>query len=406
MEEKIKKSIFVIDCTIVTIAMIVSVISTNDKSILILFLYGVFLYGFTMKNFRYYLSKVKEDNNSRKDQYIDILLQLVEIVAIVFISLLDSSYCFLIILAIVLQGAVLKGRTIISIIYLIFYSLLSYILIYIKAHYNVSYSLKIMLMVVAVYLGVVLIFYLISYLIEQNKIIEQSLKEITIKKMEKDALYDDLRRAYERIESITALKERNRIAAEIHDTVGHTLTTVLVELEASKRLMNKNMDKAKEKLSLAQGQVRKGLNDIRSSVRVLADGKDILSFFKSLEAIINQCEVNSSVVINRNIDKELKIKENHTEIILSALMEGLSNGLRHGESTYFEFILEQEEDNVMFSLKDNGKGAKIIVDGFGIKSLRTRIEEEGGSLWVISEKCKGFTLAFKMPLEDGGVYNE
>lgn len=55
--------------------------------------------------------------------------------------------------------------------------------------------------------------------------------------------------------------------------MGHTLTTVLVELEASKRLMNKDKDLALEKMNLAQSQVRKGLNDIRGSVRVLERGK-------------------------------------------------------------------------------------------------------------------------------------
>ena len=189
-----------------------------------------------------------------------------------------------------------------------------------------------MLVVVPLYLLIYLIFYLVDYLIKQNRIIENSLKEIILKKLEKDNLYDNLKEAYEKIESITTLKERNRIAAEIHDTVGHTLTTVLIEFEASKRLINKdNKDKSLEKLNLAQGQVRKGLNSIRSSVRILAEGADILNFYKSINAVINQCEINSEIIIEREIHEDVFIHEEYRDIIMSALMEGLSNGLRHGK---------------------------------------------------------------------------
>jgi signal transduction histidine kinase len=250
-----------------------------------------------------------------------------------------------------------------------------------------------MLLILPVYIIVFIIFYLIKYLIMQNEMIENSLKDITIKNIEKDNLYKNLREAYSKVESITALRERNKIAAEIHDTVGHTLTTVLVELEASKRLMSRDIDRSKEKLSLAQEQVRKGLNDIRSSVRILERGEDILDFFNSLEALIEDTEKHSEVIVKRSIDKDICIPDKDIqEIIFSALMEGLSNGIRHGKSTAFFFKLSSDKDKIYFFLQDNGTGATVISPGFGLRAMRARVEEVNGTLETTSISDEGFCL--------------
>lgn len=389
MEGKIKKSILVIDYIVLIVAMIVSSLVTSDKNIQILFCYGVFFYSFTFRNNYIY----KTQKKFRNINYI------IEVIAVISIAVIDNSFSYLIIFAVILEGIVLDIESKFSFVGLILINVLVFTLTHLKVFGDYSKSLMVMVVAVPLYLLIYLIFYLVSYLIKQNRIIENSLKEITVKKLEKDNLYDNLKEAYEKIESITALKERNRIAAEIHDTVGHTLTTVLIELEASKRLIGKeNMDKALEKLNLAQGQVRKGLNSIRSSVRVLADGKEILDFYNSLNAVINQCEINSDVTIEREINKNIIIHEDYMDIIISALMEGLSNGLRHGKSTYFKFKLIEEENKILFELQNNGRGKGVIIPGFGLKSMKLRVEELSGELHISSKEEDGFKLSFELPI--------
>ena len=219
-----------------------------------------------------------------------------------------------------------------------------------------------------------------------------------IKNIEKDNLYKNLKEAYGRVEGITALRERNKISSEIHDTVGHTLTTVLVELEAAKRLMSNDIEKSKEKLNLAQGQVRRGLNDIRSSVRVLEKGEEILGFFKSLEVLLDNTEKHSEVEIKRDMDETLNIPKEQGEVIFSALMEGLSNGIRHGKSTAFFFSLSTDFDKLYFLLRDNGHGASVISPGFGLRAMRARVEEFMGELELKSNTGDGFSLEITFPL--------
>ncbi|PRR80994.1 sensor histidine kinase [Clostridium vincentii] len=390
MEEKIKKSILVIDYIVLIVAMIVSTLVTSEKNLQILFIYGVFLYSFTFRNYYIYSNKKRFKN----------INYIIETISIISIAVMDNSFSYIVIFAIIVEGMVLELEMKFSLIGLMIINILVFILTHVKVFGDYSKSLGVMIVVIPLYLLIYLIFYLVAYLIKQNRIIENSLKEITVKKLEKDNLYDNLKEAYEKIESITTLKERNRIAAEIHDTVGHTLTTVLIEIEASKRLMNKdNKDKSIEKLNLAQGQVRKGLNSIRSSVRLLADGSDILNFYKSINAVINQCEINSDVTIEREINENIFIHEEYRDIIMSALMEGLSNGLRHGNSNQFKFKLIEEMGKVLFKLKDNGKGTGVILPGFGLKSIRLRVEELEGELLVSSRAESGFTLSFKLPIK-------
>ncbi|MBI6875326.1 sensor histidine kinase [Clostridium aciditolerans] len=261
-----------------------------------------------------------------------------------------------------------------------------------KLDYDNVSAISSTLLNLPIFIVVYIIFFLINHLLKQTELIEAALKEVTVKKLEKDSMYNDLKEAYERVESITALKERNRIAREIHDTVGHTLTTVLVEMEAAKRLIKKDIDLAESKLNLAQGQVRKGLNDIRGSVRVLENGQDILDFYSDIKSIIAETEKHSGAIIKAQIDYNIALTKAQEKVIISALLEGLSNGIRHGKSSAFLVKLYLDNEKVYFSLEDNGRGADIVTYGFGLRAMRERILELNGSLDISSKLGEGFSI--------------
>ncbi|WP_246615481.1 sensor histidine kinase [Clostridium thailandense] len=266
-----------------------------------------------------------------------------------------------------------------------------------KLNFENTKAVSAILLDLPIFIIVYIIFFLINHLLKQTEVIEAALKDITVKKLEKDSMYNDLKEAYERVENITALKERNRIAREIHDTVGHTLTTVLVELEAARRLIKKDLELAESKLNLAQNQVRKGLNDIRSSVRILENGQDILDFYSDLESIIAETEKHSEAIIKAQIDYDIVLNKGQEKVILSALLEGLANGIRHGKSSAFLFKLYKNKEKVLFSLEDNGKGSDIVTYGFGLRAMRERILELNGSLDISSKLGEGFGIYITFP---------
>jgi signal transduction histidine kinase len=207
------------------------------------------------------------------------------------------------------------------------------------------------------------------------------------------------------IEEITILKERNKIAREIHDTMGHTLTSVLIELEAGERLLPNDQDLAVQKINLAKEQVRKGLSNIRESVGVLNKGKEILGFVPSLKLLLEETALHGDIYVKYEIEELPQLSEIQEKALYRALQEGLTNGIKHGKSTAFIFILKCEDKHISFQLQDNGTGGGKIVFGYGLSAMEQRIREVGGTLNIASFFGEGCTINISIPLVGKEVCN-
>lgn len=195
---------------------------------------------------------------------------------------------------------------------------------------------------------------------------------------------------------VSVYEERNRIAQEIHDIVGHTLTSTILQIEAGKRLMQKDMEGGVQRLKEAQDLVRHSLNEIRGSVHMLKEDK-----YADLAGMINQLvrdtERNTGVVIHAAVHDLPELSTAHKKMIYYALQEGLTNGIRHGESKEFRFHLKPIGSYLQFRLEDNGAGASKITMGFGLKAMKDRAEQLGGSLSIDSRPQQGCLLRINLP---------
>ncbi|SDE66099.1 7TM diverse intracellular signalling [Paenibacillus sp. UNCCL117] len=190
------------------------------------------------------------------------------------------------------------------------------------------------------------------------------------------------------LEEVVALEERNRIAHEIHDIVGHTLTATIMQIEATKRLLNKE-DKAlaMEKLSSAQTLVREGLRQIRTVVLMLKDDAVKPQLKDALTELIEQTSRHAEVQIGYRIHPLPELPPLWNKVIFHALQEGLTNGLRHGHSTAFDFELALTDGIVHFSLRNNGLPRLGVPFGFGLSAMSERIAHLGGTLELLD--CQG-----------------
>ena len=259
------------------------------------------------------------------------------------------------------------------------------------------------------FLSVYALMYIAKYEIRQKEKLSDIMFQLKIKTKQLEGMYIKLKDASTELEDVTALRERNRIAREIHDTVGHTLTTVLMEMEAGERLLKTDQALAIEKLGLAKAQVRQGLNDIRSSVRTLQSGKEILDFTESLKLLISEFTKHGDICIREDISRLPPLDQNQEKALYRALQEGLTNGIKHGGSTAFVFILRYENNNVKFLLQDNGSGTDSIVPGFGLTSMHERIKELGGIFSVNSIPGEGFSIQISIPVvkeEKNGTHTD
>ncbi|MDP4089153.1 MAG: sensor histidine kinase [Bacillota bacterium] len=396
MNSKIKTAVITINYCAFILVMLTTCLYDSDRGLMLVSLYFLLILSFSMRTFFLYNIFDKEEIE-KKPKLLILLSYCVEIAAILLINSQDSTLISVSLYAFLVDDIVMNNT--------LRAGIEASIMLYLAASFSILYNVKFVLekaiipilLSLPVYIVVYIIFFLINYLLRQTEAIEEALKAITIEKLEKDTLYNNLKEAYERVEAVTALKERNRIAREIHDTVGHTLTTVLVEIEACKRLIRKDTELALEKLNLAQGQVRKGLNDIRGSVRLLENGEDILDFHEALEAIIRDTEKHSGVTIKSHIECGTELDKPQEKVILSALLEGLTNGIRHGKSTAFLFKLHSEGNKVVFSLEDNGCGASVVTPGFGLRAMKERVADLGGSFKQTSKPDEGFGVYITLP---------
>lgn len=191
-------------------------------------------------------------------------------------------------------------------------------------------------------------------------------------------------------------EERNRIAHEIHDIVGHTLTSTLLQIEAGKRLIHRDTEGAIERLKEAQDLVRHSLNEIRGSIHMLKKDKYV-DLASMLNQLIRDTERNMGVKIHAACYDVPELPTVYKKTIYHALQEGLTNGIRHGESKEFHFSLELVGSTLQFRLEDCGIGSSHIVMGFGLKAMKDRVEQTGGSLSIDSRRNQGCLLRIELP---------
>ena len=208
-----------------------------------------------------------------------------------------------------------------------------------------------------------------------------------------------LERAYAMVAEVTLLEERQRIAKEIHDTAGHSLTTVIMQTEAAKRIIDDNPSDAKVKITAANLQARHTLERLRESIHLLSGANAGLTLKMELENVVHETSDGTGIRIRSEIE-DISVSPTTHRFLCNTLKEGISNGLRHGGATAFWFELKKEEDKICFLLSDNGKGldGKELEYGFGLTTMQNRAKSLGGELHIVSEPGEGFELQMTLPI--------
>ena len=209
----------------------------------------------------------------------------------------------------------------------------------------------------------------------------------------------ELEKAYERVAEVTALEERQRIAKEIHDTAGHSITTVIMQTESAKLMIERSPEEAKNKIVAANLQAKHALEELRDSVHLLSGNNAGNTLKSALENIVHESTDGTGITIRSEIE-DVAVSPAKFRFLCNTLKEGISNGLRHGNATAFWFELKIEDGKICFLLSDNGKGLeKDWKAGFGLTSLRERARSFGGEAEFVSEPDEGFEIRLTLPMD-------
>lgn len=214
---------------------------------------------------------------------------------------------------------------------------------------------------------------------------------------EADESRKQLKSVYEKLSETAVFEERNRIAKDIHDNAGHSLTTVIMQTEAAKLVIDNNPEEAKKRIISANIQAKNALEQMRESVHILAGRMQTTSIKDEIEEIIAQTIGGTEFKIRFNID-EIDIEGDSRRFICNTIKECLANGIRHGSATAFYIEMKKEQDFVTILISDNGKGCDgEIEEGFGLRSIREKCEKLGGKCYFSSEKEEGFEVKITLP---------
>jgi len=201
------------------------------------------------------------------------------------------------------------------------------------------------------------------------------------------------------LEEASIVKERNRIAREIHDTLGHTLTGAIIQLEVAKKLVQIDQDKTAETIQKVQNITRQGFSELKRAIKALhpimiedntlSDGLVLL--FQSVKSDFDYL-ISYKIDIPEVISNDVKVS------VYRMIQELITNSIRHGGAKKMNLSIECQFDMLRINSNDDGKGCKTIIEGNGLKGIRERVEKLNGQTYFASKKGNGFCAIINIPL--------
>lgn len=250
---------------------------------------------------------------------------------------------------------------------------------------------------------IILMIFIIQAQVDEKTQIKSLYEKLFRTAQELEIANIQLQQYSQKSEEMVKTKERNRLAREIHDTLGHSLTGISTGLEACTELINWDVERTKIQLLKISKLAKKGLLDVRRSVRELRP--DTLERFSLILAIQKLCEdINGCTEVNIefNIGGEVpKCDADEEETIYRVVQESITNAVRHGNAKNVEISLRFENGYVNLCVIDDGKGCDVIKEGFGLKHMRERVEMLRGDITFINRDNKGFVIKVEIPIRWG-----
>jgi signal transduction histidine kinase len=199
-------------------------------------------------------------------------------------------------------------------------------------------------------------------------------------------------------EDLATTKERNRVAREIHDSLGHFLTVVHVQLEAARTHLDSAPQLSRECLSRARRLTEEGLADVRRSVALLRtspmEARPLRQGVSELVGEFRTSGVEGDLVVSGSPRPLAQAVE---FALYRATQEALTNVRRHARASRVAIELTYEAALVRLSIRDDGVGATETDGGFGLLGLRERVQLVGGAVEVRTGAGQGFAIEVRVP---------
>lgn len=204
-----------------------------------------------------------------------------------------------------------------------------------------------------------------------------------------------LRMAHEEIEHLAKVAERERIARDLHDVLGHTLSLIIVKSTLAGKLLERYPEKAKSEIADIEKVSREAIAEIRSTLRGYSTYKLIEELQRAKAAL------GSAGVELKTEAAEITMTPAQESVLALITREAITNVVRHANAQHCWLKLASNNGDCVLEIQDDGQGG-FQSEGNGARGMRERIEALGGKLE--RDTSVGTRLRFEFPLSTNGSH--
>jgi two-component system sensor histidine kinase DesK len=208
-----------------------------------------------------------------------------------------------------------------------------------------------------------------------------------------------LRLAQHEIARLAALAERDRIASDLHDLLGHTLSVIVLKAGLASKLMAHDTTRAAAEIADVERISREALGEVRRAVhgfRTTTLSDELIRARGVLETAGIRLDADAAMVPNTGPVRELPPRLEHSAALI--LRESVTNVIRHSHATSCRISITQSDGQLHLEVADDGRGGDVA-EGSGTEGMRARAREVGGVL--IREGGRGMVIRLTAPLKHG-----
>lgn len=231
-------------------------------------------------------------------------------------------------------------------------------------------------------------------------------KHISLLDEERDLRYrlertqKELIKSEREVEQIAEIRERNRIAHEIHDNIGHSIAGVKFQLEAAIRILSRDTEKAQGILALCNKKLSEALELTRNTVyNIRVDKKIGIALIEQIIKEFKFCPVNFQYCGDFN-----NISASNMKILEATVKEVLTNASKYSKATNIEIKIDKKGRNIRFYYIDDGVGCSNIYENIGLSGIRERVRNIGGTTAI--DGNAGFLIVCNIPTKNEEVEGE
>jgi two-component system sensor histidine kinase DesK len=214
---------------------------------------------------------------------------------------------------------------------------------------------------------------------------------------ERNRMNHRLRKANEEIEQLAKVAERERIARDLHDVLGHTLSVITLKSELAGKLIDRDPERAGKEIREVSEISRQALSEVRDAIRGYRS--------KGLAAELAQAKTTletAGLTVQCDAASTVKLPAVQESVLSLVVREGVTNVVRHAQARSCRLRLEQHNGTCSLEIEDDGLGSNGE-EGNGLRGMRERVEMLGGTL--LRDTRSGTKLTITVPTKDVAVQN-